>query len=382
VVVCYLEGMSQSQAASQLRLPESTIRGRLARARKLLGWRLMRRGIALSAGMMTLNAVANTSADRLPGTMTRVTARLALLFLKRDKATNGAVSATAHDIANGVLSTMWLYRLKTIAAIVLAAGFFTAGATFLPASLAKAQLLAESSQSKVSTGNVLLEEVQRNGQDAAKPAETKGRAKPSRGSESIEVDPELAKCTGVPIIRAVPVAKDCMILAYLPDWAHGNVDNLGLANNDGGVRVLIDWPAIPVDEATADDRQFLVALYSRKTTSNPPAGAIHAFEILNDWRELTSWKKRPRYDLKPAMTFKFEPGDGWKLFDVTPLIRAQAKAGRKGHGIVLRFLSEDFSMQEGDWSGYAFVSREGVDEGADKWASRHPTLLVVKSEVK
>jgi hypothetical protein len=82
------------------------------------------------------------------------------------------------------------------------------------------------------------------------------------------------------------------------------------------------------------------------------------------------------------VTFKFEPGDGWKLFDITSLIQAQAKAGRKGYGIILRFLSEDFSMQEGDWSGYDFVSREGVDKGADKWAQRHPALLVIKSEAE
>ena len=31
------------------------------------------------------------------------------------------------------------------------------------------------------------------------------------------------------------------------------------------------------------------------------------------------------------------------MFDITPLVRAQAKAGRKSHGVLLRFLSEDFS---------------------------------------
>ncbi len=50
---------------------------------------------------------------------------------------------------------------------------------------------------------------------------------------------------------------------------------------------------------------------------------------------MTSWKTRPRYDPEPAATYKFEPGDGWKLFDITPLIRAQAKAGRPSHGILL-----------------------------------------------
>ena len=132
-----------------------------------------------------------------------------------------------------------------------------------------------------------------------------------------------------PIVRAIPVSKDCMILAYMPDWNFGNVDNFGIGNNDGGVRTLIDWPAIPADEADSPDRQFLIALYSRKTISHPPAGPIHAFEILENWPELNSWKTQPKYDPEPAATYKFEPDDGWKLFDITPLVRAQAKAGRK-----------------------------------------------------
>ena len=45
IVACYLEGLSQAQAAQRLRLAESTVRGRLARARKLLGQRLIRRGV-------------------------------------------------------------------------------------------------------------------------------------------------------------------------------------------------------------------------------------------------------------------------------------------------------------------------------------------------
>jgi hypothetical protein len=162
-----------------------------------------------------------------------------------------------------------------------------------------------------------------------------------------------------------------MILAYLPNQNVGHVDNFGLGNNGGGVRVLIDWPAIPAEEA-APDRRFVVALYSRKTTSHPPAGRIHAFEILRDWDEMAWWSRQPQYDPEPFATYKFEPGEGWKLFDITPLVRDQVKAGRKSHGVLLRFLSEDFNGP--NWSGYDLVSREGAGE----WASRRPVILVVK----
>ena len=93
-----------------------------------------------------------------------------------------------------------------------------------------------------------------------------------------------------------------MILAYLPDQNLGHVDNFGLANNNGGVRALLDWPDIPPDEATAPDRQFLVALYSRKTTARSPAGPILAAEILDDWREMAHWSQMPRHDQREPTT--------------------------------------------------------------------------------
>ena len=195
------------------------------------------------------------------------------------------------------------------------------------------------------------------------------RKKQERQSQPADVNPELVKAAPGPILRTIPVSKDCMILSYLPDWNFGNVDNLGIGNNDGGVRTLIDWLAVPVEEASSPDRRFLIALYSRKTISHPPASAIYVFEITEEWPERTSWKTKPKYDLEPAGICKFEPGDGWKLLDVTPLVRARAKDGRKGHGVILRFLSEDVSSGPTEsFSDYKLVSREGTGE----WADRRP----------
>lgn len=163
-----------------------------------------------------------------------------------------------------------------------------------------------------------------------------------------------------------------MILAYLPNQNVGHVDNFGLANNGGGVRMLITWDRIPADVARSPENRFVLALYSRKTTSHPPAGKVLAFELIDDWRELNSWRIQPRYNPEPFASYPFEPGDGWKLFDVTPMVRDQAKEDRKDHGILLRFLSEDSSELE--LSGYDVVSREGAGE----WAGRRPVLLVVQ----
>ena len=50
VVLCYWQGLTQEQAATQLGCPLGTVRSRLARARNLLHRRLTRRGLAPLAG--------------------------------------------------------------------------------------------------------------------------------------------------------------------------------------------------------------------------------------------------------------------------------------------------------------------------------------------
>ncbi len=386
VVVCYLEGMTQSQAAQELRLAESTVRGRLARARKLLGHRLARRGLALSTGLATLGGSAYAADLALAATQARDLAHAALQFGRHGQAAQGAVSATAHGIAQGVLFTMWLNSLKTIAALLIAAAFLTAGTASLIQRRAAAGPQIETTAREDAPDPAIQAPEPESApepdpasspnpaQDAQSSQARSPKRKGRRQTQPAAVDPDLARIAPGPIDRALSLSKDCLILAYLPTQNLGGVDNFALANNDGGCRCLIAWPDIPRDEAASPERRFVVALYSRKTTSQPPAGPIHAFELLEGWNEFSSWKAQPRYNPEPAATYKFEPGDGWKLFDITPLVRDQAKAGRNSHGIVLRFLSEDFSGQRETWSGYDFVSREGAGE----WVIRRPVLLVVK----
>jgi hypothetical protein len=209
-------------------------------------------------------------------------------------------------------------------------------------------------------------------------ASARPQTKASGEEQRATVDEELAKLVSDRIIRAVPVSKDGMILSYIPTWDHGDVDNIGLGNNDGGNRALLGWRDLSAAEAGAADHRFLIALYSRETVHHPRPGSIHAFEITQDWPERVSWKTQPRYDADPIGTYEFKPGTGWKVFDITPLVRAQSKAGRKSHGVLLRFLSEDFPSGSAEFdshSDYKCVSREGTGE----WENRRPLLLVVKA---
>jgi len=176
------------------------------------------------------------------------------------------------------------------------------------------------------------------------------------------------------IVRLTRMTKDCMVLSYMGDWNHGTVDNVAVANNDGGVRTLFEWDYAQ-EIAPKQPRKYILAAYSRKTTSGRVSGQmprVEAYEILSDWPERTSWKTQPKYAEKPFASFQFTGEKGWKLFDVTDFVR-KAKGGGT-HGMMLRFDTEDKSAD--DWSGYAFVSREGTGE----WEEYRPVLLTVETE--
>lgn len=172
------------------------------------------------------------------------------------------------------------------------------------------------------------------------------------------------------IVQQLPLLKDSMVLAYLAGWNHGNVDNIAVANNNGGVRTLLAWEQ-PAQAKIAQPRlRFVLAMYSRKTTLGDKPGSIAIHELVDDWDETTSWEKQPRFE-EAVAEFKMSPGEGWKFFDVTPLVRQQASSPRPNRGVVLRFATG--APGDKEWSGYAFVSREGIGE----WQTRRPALLVV-----
>jgi RNA polymerase sigma factor (sigma-70 family) len=122
IVLCELEGRTRQEAAQRLQWPEGTVAGRLARGRELLAKRLVRHGLALSAGALP-------AAD-VPAALASSTIRAATLVAAGQAAT-GAIAASVAALAEGVVRNMVLTKVKMAAAVLLGAAVLAGGTTGL-----------------------------------------------------------------------------------------------------------------------------------------------------------------------------------------------------------------------------------------------------------
>jgi hypothetical protein len=81
LVLCYLQGMTNEEAARRLHWPVGTVKGRMAKARQILRGRLARRGIdAAVAVLVALIASARARAGSAPAPLREATVRGGLSF--------------------------------------------------------------------------------------------------------------------------------------------------------------------------------------------------------------------------------------------------------------------------------------------------------------
>jgi RNA polymerase sigma factor (sigma-70 family) len=130
LLLCYLEGKTQEEAARQLGCPLGTVRSRLARGRKALQDQLARRGLALSAvALVTALAAGNAPAAQAVRLL-RPTVAAALQFAT-GRGAAGLVSPRAAALADRGLKTLFASKTKLIVALLLAAGLAAGAATTL-----------------------------------------------------------------------------------------------------------------------------------------------------------------------------------------------------------------------------------------------------------
>jgi hypothetical protein len=117
IVLCDLEGKTRKDAARQLRCPEGTVAGRLARARTMLAKRFAQRGVALSAGALVGALSQNIASAGVPVSLFSSTIKAASQFAAGQAA--GMISANVAALTEGVLRAMLLNHLKTASAVLL-----------------------------------------------------------------------------------------------------------------------------------------------------------------------------------------------------------------------------------------------------------------------
>jgi RNA polymerase sigma factor (sigma-70 family) len=119
-LLCYLEGLTNEEAALRLGCPKGTVLSRLSRARELLRARLTRRGVGLSGAALAALLAENFSSAAPPPALLESTVHLGLSVAAGVAAP--ALSAQAAVLAEGVLHGMFVTKMKFVAVIVLLLG--------------------------------------------------------------------------------------------------------------------------------------------------------------------------------------------------------------------------------------------------------------------
>jgi len=115
VVLCYLDGKTNEQAAQELGCPIGTLKIRLTRARDRLRDRLTRRGVVLSGGIAAVLTETGSATAALPVGLMDATIQAAVLTAAGEAALATSVSTQVTSLVEGVMRTMLLNRLKPLA---------------------------------------------------------------------------------------------------------------------------------------------------------------------------------------------------------------------------------------------------------------------------
>jgi RNA polymerase sigma factor (sigma-70 family) len=127
LVLCYLQGKTQDEAAALVGLSKGTLKRRLERGRALLRERLVRRGLGPAALLLASGWPAATATAGVPQALVVSTVKAALLTAAGRAVTAGLVSAQAAALSEGVLHAMWLAKVKGTAAVLLIVGLMALG---------------------------------------------------------------------------------------------------------------------------------------------------------------------------------------------------------------------------------------------------------------
>jgi len=201
VVLCYLEGRTNEEAARELGWPAGTVKCRLARARQLLRRRLAGRGALLGSGLLA-PALTEQASAAVSAVLLETTLRTATLFAAGEASAAGTISARAVFLAEGALRTMFVHKLQTVAALLLTLGLVGAGAG---AWLQPAGPAPESAPPLAASVDVAVADAPRELPD---PATSKDREKPRPGERARQIRQQLSQYVTLDAIEPNTPLKD------------------------------------------------------------------------------------------------------------------------------------------------------------------------------
>lgn len=130
VVLCYLEGKTYEEAARQLGCPKGTLSARLTRARRMLQTRFTRRGMALGGGFLAGALCEHAASAAVPAALAAAAVKT-VLSAGSSRAALGVIPAEVATLAEGVLRSMLLHKVKFVAVILAALIASLGGGTYI-----------------------------------------------------------------------------------------------------------------------------------------------------------------------------------------------------------------------------------------------------------
>ena len=119
LLLCYLEGKTRDEAAEALGWSVGAVKGCLERGREMLRGRLAKRGLTLSAALITgLLSETMAGAASVPTALTAATVQSASAFLA-GSAAHSALAPSVLSLAQGALNAMLLAKIKTMGLVAM-----------------------------------------------------------------------------------------------------------------------------------------------------------------------------------------------------------------------------------------------------------------------
>jgi hypothetical protein len=123
-----LEGKTRDEAAAELGLTTTTVRGRLERGRDRLRLRLALRGVAFPAALLAAGLAREYGVAAVPATLVVSISKAAALVAAHQTTGCGLVSVQVAALTEGVLKAMFITKLKLATAVLVVLGIFGVGA--------------------------------------------------------------------------------------------------------------------------------------------------------------------------------------------------------------------------------------------------------------